>query len=226
VRGSDGVIAVSQLLRVYLKDRYGVDATYIPNGATIAEPRGKGTIGQFGLEGDDYILTVGRIIPDRGIHFLIEAFKTLDFPLKLVIVGSESPRTAYTDYLTQLAGDRVIFTGDRFGDELEDLYANCRLYVLPSEVEGLPITVFEAMAHRRPLLLSDIAENCEAGGDAASYFKTGNINSLRERLQVILEDESRQQTLSTLGFKRARDTFNWDMIAEATETFYQSVVQS
>lgn len=223
-RRSHGVIAVSRILEAYLLERYGVRARYIPNGATLQRPRDTASLARHGLSAGGYVLSVGRIIPDRGLHFLIEAFTALDTPLKLVIVGSETPPTAYTERLQQLADDRVIFTGDLFGDALEDLYAHCRLYVLPSEVEGLPITVCEAMAHGRPVLLSDIPENAEVGGDAAAYFKSTDIRDLRESLQNLLNDEAALARLGALGLERVTATYNWDTITDQTEAFYREVV--
>jgi len=188
VKGSHGVVAVSRIMVDYIKERYGVTARYIPNGAAMLPPRPPQSILAYGLEGDDYILTVGRIIRDRGLHHLLDAYRRLETPTRLVIVGSEFPRTRYTDELRSMADDRVIFTGDLYGAALEELYSNCRLYVLASEVEGLPITPCEAMSFGRCVLLSDIPENREVGGDAAYYFKTGDSNELRDALNNLLED--------------------------------------
>jgi len=221
---SDGLIAVSRLMKDYILSTYGVDAECIPNGATVSPPRGKGTIGKWGLEGDDYILGVGRIIPDREYHILLEAFRELDTRLKLVIVGTETPRTAYSEALEYMADDRVIFTGDLFGDELEDLYANCRLYVLASRVEGLPITVCEAMAHARPVLLSDIPENVEVGGDAAVFFKCGDVNALHALLYDLVEDRGRLEKMSGRGRSRAESIYNWDLVTDQIESFYYRVL--
>jgi glycosyltransferase involved in cell wall biosynthesis len=225
VRCSDGIIAVSRVMQKYVRDTYGVDAVCIPNGATLPPgPPRKGDIERYGLSGGDYVLAVGRIIRDRGLHYLIDAFKGVVGETRLVIVGSETPRTSYSDELETMADGRVIFAGDVFGQALEDLYANCAVYVLASRVEGLPITVCEAMAHGRPLLLSDIPENQEVAGDAARYFNPPDISELQEQLRVLLEDRSLQAELSARGLDRARTTYNWDRIAEQIETYYYKVL--
>lgn len=220
VRTSNGVIAVSRELVDYLQAEYGITSTYIPNGATLAPLTPADKIKQFGLEGGDYILTVGRIIPDRQIHDIIEAFQRIDHPIKLVIVGSESPRTGYSERLESMAGERVIFTGDQFGDMLEELYSNCRFYVHASSVEGLPITVIEAMAHERCVLLSDITENKEAGGDAARFFRCRDIDDLCEKLEPLLRDEELCRRLGQQSLQRVKEEYDWDQITECIEAFY------
>jgi glycosyltransferase involved in cell wall biosynthesis len=227
-RRSHGVIAVSQIMQEYVRATYGVDAEYIPNGATVGPGRGIGSIGRWGLEGGDYVLTVGRIIRDRELHTLISAFQGagIDGGARLVIVGAENPPTDYSDQLRDLAGDRVVFTGEVFGESLEDLYANCRFYVLASRVEGLPITVCEAMAHSRPLVLSDIAENLEVGGDAARYFKCGDEGELRDALKQIWTSEQLRFDLSARARRRAEETYNWDRVTDRIESFYYRVLES
>ena len=151
---------------------------------------------------------------------MIDAFRGVSGDLKLVIVGAETPPTPFTDELREMADGRVVFTGEVFGRALEDLYANCAVYVLASRVEGLPITVCEAMAHGRPLLLSEIPENQEVGGDAALYFNPTDSKELRSQLQVLLEDQGLQETMSARGLERARSTFNWDRVADQIEAYY------
>ena len=180
---------------------------------------------RVGLQGNDYILTVGRIIPDRGLHYVIEAFAGVSTDLKLVIVGSEFPRTEYSRRLEEMADDRVIFTGGLYGEALEELYSNCRFYVLASEVEGLPITVCEAMAFGRCALLSDIPENAEVGGDVAVYFKARDVNGLRESLKRLLEDESGVAERGQEGRRRVEIHFNWDRLASTLEEYYVEMLE-
>jgi glycosyltransferase involved in cell wall biosynthesis len=221
---STGVIAVSRRLQDYLRATYGIEARYIPNGAEMGTTHAPRIIRGYGLEGDDYVLTVGRIIPDRRLHDVISAFTRLETDLKLVIVGEESPRTDYSATLERMADDRVIFTGNLYGDVLKEFYANCRLFVLASSVEGLPITACEAMAHGKGMLLSDIPENREVGGDAAEYFKCCDDNELYANLKVLLEDRPRLAALGEEGRRRVSGEYNWDRIAGDVEDFYGELV--
>ncbi len=224
-RRSDGLIAVSRLMQAHIQARHGVAAVYIPNGATLPSVTpGTAALDKYGLEPGGYLLTVGRIIPDRELHTLIEAFNQSRRPMNLVIVGSESPRTAYSERLLRMAGERVIFTGDVFGEPLQELYAHCLVYCLASRVEGLPVTVCEAMAHGRPLILSDIPENVEVGGDAARYFACGDVNALLQTIEDLVEDESGRNALGQTARRRCETTYNWDLVADQVEAFYYRVV--
>jgi len=225
VHGSDGIIAVSRLMQGYIRDTYGIESTYIPNGATMPVARGKGGIARWGLEGNDYILAVGRIIPDREYHTILEAYRELRTDLKLVIVGKETPRSAYSDALEYMADERVVFTGDVFGDALEDLYANARMFILASRVEGLPITVCEAMAHGRACLLSDIPENIEVGGDAGKFFKCGDVNELHATLYDLVDDGATLDDLGRRARARAETLYNWDLVTDAVESFYYQLLE-
>ncbi|HEU4364836.1 MAG TPA: glycosyltransferase family 4 protein [Candidatus Krumholzibacteria bacterium] len=220
-RRSDGLIAVSRLMQSHIQSVHGVSAAYIPNGATLpTRLPGTGALERRGLAPGGYLLTVGRIIPDRELHTLIDAFNQSRRPLNLVLVGSETPPTSYTHLLRGMATDRVIFAGDIFGAELEELYAHCLAYCLASRVEGLPITVCEAMAHGRPLVLSDIPENVEVGGDAARYFRCGDVNALLQTIEDLVADEPGRAALSRAARRRCETIYNWDLVADQVESFY------
>jgi glycosyltransferase involved in cell wall biosynthesis len=225
VHRSHGVIAVSEVITAYIRDRYGVEARHIPNGASVVGAIEPSRVAAYGIDGDDYILTVGRIIPDRGLHTLIDAFKKVPGNTRLVIVGSETPRTRYTDRLKSIADDRVIFTGDLYDGALAELYANCKFYVLASEVEGLPITVCEAMGYGKAALLSDIPENKEVGGEAAMFFRVNDRDDLTRGLKELLEDDAARLARGREGRQRVAGRFNWNHLAEETERYYFEVLE-
>lgn len=224
-RHSDAVIAVSRLMQAHVQNTHGIEASYIPNGAApCATPPDAALLSPWGLKPGGYILTVGRIIPDRELHTLIEAFNQLPTTMQLVIVGSETPRTGYSESLERSARERVVFTGDVFGERLQALYGHALFYVLASRVEGLPITVCEAMAHEKALVLSDIPENVEVGGDAARYFRCGDVNALLSALGELSSDAAARADLGAIALKRCRETYNWDRITEQIEGVYYRVL--
>jgi glycosyltransferase involved in cell wall biosynthesis len=227
-RSSDGVIAVSRLMQAHIQSAHGVDATYIPNGASLpTHAIAPAPLARWGLVPGEYLLTVGRIIADRDLETLLRAFARVRerYPrLHLVVVGSETPRTEYSEKLERAAGERVVFTGDVFGDALEALYAHGVVYVLASRVEGLPITVCEAMAYGRPLVLSNIPENAEVGGDAARYFACGDDAALAGTVGALIEDPVGRETLGAAGKARCEAFYNWELIADQVESFYYRVL--
>jgi glycosyltransferase involved in cell wall biosynthesis len=222
---SNAVIAVSRLMQAHVRQTHGVEAIYVPNGApACATPPESALLAPWGLRAGGYILAVGRIIPDRELHTLIAAFERMPSDLRLVIVGSETPRTDYSASLERAAGERVLFTGDVFGEPLQALYAHCLFYVLASRVEGLPITVCEAMAHGKSLVLSDIAENLEVGGEAARYFHCGDVDALLAALSEQVVNAALRERLGQEGKRRAAEIYNWDLVTEQVEGVYYRVV--
>jgi glycosyltransferase involved in cell wall biosynthesis len=226
VRASHRVVAVSRGLQRYLEERYGVRSVYIPNGA-VPEPEPPAELVRaMGLEPGRYLLTVGRLIPDRRIEDLLEAFRRLEGRWQLAVVGEAAPHDPTLNRLRARADDRVRFLGAVYGRALTALYAHCRLYVLPSAVEGLPITVCEAMAQGKGLLLSDIPENQEVAGEAARYFPVGRVDRLADLLARMVGDEELLGRLGRLGRERVEREYHWDRVAEQVEAVYREVLEA
>jgi glycosyltransferase involved in cell wall biosynthesis len=218
-------IAVSQLMAKDLQARYHRSVTYIPNGATLCDPPPFDRAASLGLSQDSYILTVGRFIVERGFHTLLEAFGTIDSDLKLVIVGDARFEEAYARRLRDLADDRVLFPGYISGGLLEELYAHCSFYVLPSTVEGLPISLIEAMSFSRPVLISDIPENLEVAGSLGLTFERENVQSLADGLAAMIgmkEEERRRR--GGMARERVADCYTWDMITDNLEMLYREIL--
>jgi glycosyltransferase involved in cell wall biosynthesis len=132
----------------------------------------------------------------------------------------------HIDELRQRAGDRVVFTGYQTGPALEQLYANAYLCVHPSEVEGLPIAVLEAMSHGRAVLVSDIPENLEAVGETGASFPVRDAAALGAALSRLLADPAAVAALGARARERARRDYDWDAVAAATEAVYARLVRS
>jgi glycosyltransferase involved in cell wall biosynthesis len=226
VRRADAVITVSRILRDYVRTRYGRDATCIPNGARLAAHPGRDALAAWGLEPQGYLLFVGRLISDRGLPGLLQAHATLPQAPPLVIVGDVQHDRRRIDELRAGAGGRVVFTGYQTGRVLAQLYANARLCVHPSEVEGLPIAVLEAMSFGRAVLVSDIPENLEAIGDAGACFAVGNTQALGGALAALLADPERIASLGAAARQRVGRHFDWDAIVVATEGVYRRACRS
>lgn len=166
---ADELIVLSENMRQYFKDTYNRDTIMIPNGVTKPEIKSDLEIKKkWGISKDSYILFLARIVPEKGLHYLLDAFKEIRTDKRLVIAGGSSHTDDYMEEIKQKASEdeRVIMTGFVQGELLEELYSNAYIYVLPSDVEGMPISLLEAMSYGNCCLVSDIAENMEVVKDA------------------------------------------------------------
>ena len=182
---ADEVIVLSENVRQYFADTYHRTVTYIPNGITRPAQRDVQMIREkYGLEKDGYFLSLGRIVPEKGVHYLIEAFAGLDTDKKLVIAGGNSQAVGYMEQIHRMAAQdkRVIMTDFVQGQILEELYSNAYGFVLPSDVEGMALTLLEAMSYGDCCLVSDICENTEVVEDKALVFHKGDVKDLRDKL--------------------------------------------
>lgn len=221
-RFADSVISVSRSLGDYLGARYGRDIRYIPNGPGRIEhiPNGP-TVSQFDLVGQPYILFVGRLIPDKRVEDAIAAVGLMD-GVKLVVVGDASYTDDYGAWLRRNAPAHVVFTGHLTGDALSELYSSAAACVLPSQVEGLPLCLLEAMSLAVPCVASSIPANKEIAGTGGSVelYPVGNVPMLTEALVRILSDPSYAQALGQRGRLRVVSEYDWERIADQTSEAY------
>jgi glycosyltransferase involved in cell wall biosynthesis len=222
----DRTVVVSRELRRWFRETYRRDTTYIPNGVDLGDLNGGVPV--MGLEPDKYILFLGRLVPEKQVHVLIEAFRMLDTNLKLAIVGSSSHSDGYVDQLRRAAGqdERVLMLGSRYGAERAWLMRNAALFAQPSTIEGLPIALLEAMACDRYPVVSDIAENLEPpttdDGVLGSVFRTGDPIDLARALAEALRRPDRV-AVGTRAGEWVREQYDWDHVAAQTEAVYREV---
>ncbi len=225
----NATIAVSRSLSDYYAAHHHRSAVYIPNGVSRGVGQPPEAIRHFGLEPGGYVLFVGRFVPEKSPDLLIRAFGQLDRPLKLVLAGG----SAYTDgYATELqrlaaADPRVVFTGYAYGDALEGLYSNAAAFVLPSALEGLPLTLLEAASHGTPVVASDIAPHLEVLGKERAgqrLFTSGDAASLTAALERSLADPARERAGSARFRDRILAAYSWERAVLATESVYRMVL--
>lgn len=186
VKYADEVIVLSKGVQDYFKETYDRETHFIPNGVNRPQIReAKLITDHFGLEKDSYILFLGRLVPEKGIRYLVEAFKNVKTDKKLVIAGGSSDTDSFMEELKELAkgDDRILFTGFVQGAMLDELYSNAYIYTLPSDLEGMPLSLLEAMSYGNCCLVSDIPECAEVVEDKALIFKKSDVEDLREKLQ-------------------------------------------
>jgi glycosyltransferase involved in cell wall biosynthesis len=221
---ADEVIVLSPLSQKYARENYKKEVNLIPNGVKIEDYPGDNLLQDFNLSKDSYILTVARLIKLKGIQYLIEAFKDLKTDKKLVIVGDGE----YKLELQSLAAgdDRIIFTNNQSGQNLKQLFANAYLFVQPSEMEGLSISLLEAMSYGLPCLVSDIEANISIAESDFFCFKSKDKTDLKKQLENILNTDN--DKLKEIGKRlkdRVKDSFESSFVARKTLSLYQKLLK-
>lgn len=219
------VIVLSHNVQAYFREKYGRETVYIPNGVNEAELCTDAPVaGRYGLKPRGYILYVGRIVPEKGLDRLVEAYRQTKTDTVLVIAGGSSHTDGYEKELREKARDdaRIVFTGHVEGDDLRYLFSNAYFYVLPSDMEGMPISLLEAMSYGNCCLVSDIEENTEVLAEAGLTFRKGNIESLKEKIKGLLGDAGTVQRYRELARDRARN-YTWDSVVEQTVRIYKDI---
>ena len=226
VRLADEIIVLSQNVQNYFANTYGRATCFIPNGVTRPDIVTADEITkQFGLEKDEYILFLGRLVPEKGVHYLIEAYKSVNTNKKLVIAGGASDSNGYDDELRALAkeDERVIFTGFAQGKLLAELYSNAYLYVLPSDLEGMPLSLLEAMSYGNCCLTSSIPECASVLGDFGVVFEQGNVQDLKEKLQTLCDTSQIVDSMKKQAADYICDAYGWGDVVNKTIALYRKI---
>ncbi|MDO4748106.1 MAG: glycosyltransferase family 4 protein [Eubacteriales bacterium] len=224
VKFADEIIVLSNRVKDYFKDTYNRDTVYIPNGVNAPEILDAQRIKeQFKLFKDSYILFLGRLVPEKGVHLLIDAFKDVKTEKKLVIAGGASDTDDYVAKLYESAKDdeRIVFTGFQQGEMLQELFSNAYVYALPSLLEGMPLSLLEAMSYKNCCLVSDIAECTEVVEDKAVVVKAGDVSELTKTLQTLCDDEEKVKSYKQSAREFILSKYNWDNVVDKTLALYK-----
>ena len=224
VKYADEVIVLSKGVQDYFKKTYDRETHFIPNGVNRPQIReAKLITDKFGLKKDSYILFLGRLVPEKGIRYLVEAFKNVKTDKKLVIAGGSSDTDSFMEELKDLAkgDDRILFTGFVQGTMLDELYSNAYIYTLPSDLEGMPLSLLEAMSYGNCCLVSDISECAEVVEDKALIFKKSDVEDLRERLQDACDHPEMVMKMKNQAADFICAKYNWDEVVKETMKLYR-----
>lgn len=224
-RYAHAVIAVARHIQEMLERTYRRKVNYIPNGIPDLrrQPAGE-QMRRFRLVEGQYVLAVGRFVPEKGFQDLLKAFEGLDTSWHLVLTGRADHDDPFSRSLVQRANtdNRVVLTGELRGRDLEEIYSNAGLFVLPSYHEGLPLTLLEALSYGLPVIASDINANREIISDRATMFLPGDVDSLRRLLTVKLRLFG-NGTHTRKVDKAILAEFDWARIADKTLSVYQGI---
>lgn len=224
VKYADEIIVLSKGVQDYFKDTYGRKTHFISNGVNRPKIREAELITEkYGLTKNSYILFLGRLVPEKGIRYLVEAFKSVKIDKKLVIAGGSSDTDSFMKELKELAKDdgRIIFTGFVQGQMLDELYSNAYIYTLPSDLEGMPLSLLEAMSYGNCCLVSNILECTEVVEDKALIFKKSDVSDLRERLQDACDHPEKVMQMKKQAADFICEKYNWDEVVKETKKLYR-----
>ncbi len=222
---ADEIIVLSKDVQKYFKESYNRSTNFIPNGvnkATIREP--EIIKEKYGLEKDSYILFLARIVPEKGLHYLIDAYKQIETDKKLVIAGGASHSNNYLKKIKAMIKDNpnIIMTGFVQGKLLEELYSNCYLYCLPSDIEGMPLSLLEAMSYGCECLVSNIEENINVVNGYGFSFKKANVKDLKEVMEKMLNNSNRKkEEISNYVIRK----YSWEKNVKESETLYNKSIR-
>lgn len=221
---ADEIIVLSRGVQQYFRDTYGRETVMIPNGVTKPEIRQAREITEkFDLHKNSYILYLGRLVPEKGITYLIDAFQQVRTDKKLVIAGGSSDTDEFANALKDRAKDdpRILFTGFVQGRLLEELYSNAYLYVLPSDLEGMPLSLLEAMGYGNCCVTSDIEECAAVMDDHGVTFPKGDVAGLQGVLQEFCDQPETVARYQAEAADYITGRYNWDDAVARTLELYE-----
>lgn len=224
---ADVCLVLSKNMKEYIDTRYHTNSVLFANGIDRPEYHKPEIITKkYSLEKDNYILSLGRIVPEKGIHYLINAYRKCKTDKNLVIAGGAESNKDYYNQLLELAkGDeRIIFTGFVVGQEIQELYSNAFIFVLPSNLEGMANSLLEAMSYSNCCLISDIPENTEVVNDKAEWFKKGDEISLQEKLQKLVDNPKLVQEYKSNAGEYILKKYSWDLIVDQMLRVYSGEI--
>ena len=230
-RVPDATIVVGRHLERYYREAHGRRTVYVPNGVRAAMPRPPdGGLARLGLTPGRYLLFVGRLVPEKAPDLLLRTFRRLPGDHRLVLAGDTSFTDRFTGDLRRLAAadPRVVLPGYVYGAELQELYSNAAAFVLPSLLEGLPLTLLEAASYGLPVVASSIPPHLEVLGSAGPgrrLHRPGDADQLLAALGQVLADPAVERAGAVEVRDQVLRTYCWDDATERTEAVYRSVLR-
>lgn len=218
------IIVLSENVQNYFLNTYNRKTNFIPNGVNKPELKEANIIkNKYNLEKDNYVLFLGRIVPEKGVHYLIDAFKQIKTDKKLVIAGGASDTSSYYQELKKMSenNENVVFTGFIQGEELEELYSNAYIYVLPSDLEGMPLSLLEAVSYKNCCLTSNIDECKTVMEDKGVIFEKSNIEDLKDKLQYLCDNKEVVDKYKNESQEYVLKKYNWDDVVDRTLNLYK-----
>ena len=223
IKINKNIICVSQEQTDYIYNKFKKESVTIFSGTNLPdEIISTPILEKYGLEENKYILFLARLVKEKRPDILIKAYNNiLNKNIKLVIAGNDNHSDKYINYLKNLAKNNknIVFTGSVYGDDKNNLLSNCLLYCTPSELEGLPITLLEAMSFKKICIASNIPAHKEALAENGVYFEANNVNDLQKEIDNSINTYKDLKQLEELNYMRIKQNFTWNLISDKYEQY-------
>lgn len=221
---ADAVYVDNEASQKRFGEIFGRTPDMITLAADIWEPPGDDLLPELGIQPNNYILFVGMLKPDKGVHLLIEAYAKLETSVPLVIVGDNPDHPAYVNKLKEMSDDRVKFLGFQYGMAARQIFANSLIYVQPSVMEGNSPALMSAMACGRCVVVNGIEQNRETIGTAGIAFNESDTEDLCQQLERLLSNRELIAEYGEKAFRRIEDVYNWERVVDELEALYDRVL--
>jgi len=220
-----GLISDSSEVLDYYRRNYGAASSCIVFGMREHRSNKRDVLERFGLKEKEYVLFVGRLVPENNVHHLIKAFEIVETSKKLVIVGDDPWERDYILSLRSTRDPRVIFTGGIYGDGYTQLQQNAYLFVLPDEVGGTHPALVEAMGFGNCVLVNDTPSNLEVIADAGfSYRGSEGDENLVHQLQMLVDEPALVEKYRRRAWQRAQEHYRWEDVVRQHALLYQRIL--
>lgn len=219
--------SVSKPLADYYNEKYGRKVIHIPNGINMRVKPDSALLGKWDLKVSDYIFcSAGRIERTKGLTTLIDAYRTLDTDIPLVIAGGGAATDEeYFGELRASSPDGVRYTGFLTGDEFFALYAHAKVFVFPSEYEAMSMALLEGLSFGTPTVYSDIPENEAVAAGIGYPFRVSDPEDLAEKLQHVLLNPHEAEEIGRKAMKKVREDHGWEAIARQYNDIYLKMAE-
>ena len=221
------VIADAKAIRARYREGYNAETVFVPYGGNIVTDDASNQLAQWDLTPDEYILYVGRFVPENAIHTLIEAFAGVQTDKKLVVVGDAPYADGYNRQLRSMADERVVFTGYAFGDAYTQLSRHAYIYVQPSAINGTRPALLDQLGFGNCVLVRNSTVNMEVIEDCGTSFDGKDpVNSLREQLQNLIGNPTEVARLKQKSVTRIQNFYNWEKVTDFHEALFRQLLRS
>lgn len=235
IKHGSRITSVANHVSNKIKAHYGVDSEVIVSGIDRPQYRTPNIIkDKYGLNGGDYVLFLGRIDPIKRIDWIVDAAAAGDSGTKYVIAGGAQNKETEKYYKSLMdqserSEAHVIFTGPVEGEIKYELLSNCRIFAAPSQDEGLPIALLEAMSYGCVCIASDIPAHREVVENEMSgyLFRADDKAHFSEMIMKVMHQPAHElSTVASRAQQKVDERYSWDKTAARFESIYNELMMS